>query len=863
MTDFPLLPLPAPVQREQRRRGFPGVRIRLPDRGRQGERLGPVFQRLRDALDPDHPLTFGEDPAGLAPERALVFKIAGSVTGFRRAVSRVEGLEFLGDEETEAAADEDFAVIDQRKGREGRDRDDKPVGGRMYLAMPDVKALQQLLSLWDRHQAGESAASGFAPWWRVFDRLRVLRAWGPEDRIPPDTVQWIREQLATEPARKRRLEVELWSHSSLARQRAARRVFEDALREVDGRLVDSASIPEIAYEAALLDLPTSGLGRLVDHQDVIALCDAVMVVRPQSSVSFPIEEDDRSAVEVRSVPEVEFVGAPVASLLDGVPVQRHAPLDDRLLVDDPDELEVASDVSRRSHGTAMASLIVHGDRNEDGLPLQRQVYVRPVLVPSDDGLREEFPGDRLLIDTIYRAVERMMEGDAEGGPAAPHVFLVNLSLGDGRRPFAGPISPWARLLDYLSARYGLLFLVSAGNVTDALPVAGLGTMTDLEKEIPGKQREAVLDALGRQISQRTLLSPAEAMNVVTVGAWHQDAVATARPDYLFDPLGDGVGPNITSAMGLGYRKAIKPDIMMPGGRELTRFSTSDGEPVLAPTPAGRFHGLRVAAPDASGDLRREGSSGGTSAATALATRAAHRLFEALMDEANGGILADADPAFYGVVVKALLVHRARWGSEGEDLRELLGPVRQGRHVELSDHIARIIGYGSPNIEEALACASNRATLVGFDELSSEGPVADYRVPLPQSLERLARPRSVTCTLAWFSPVNVRHRMYRRAKLDIRGGANLRRSDGFVERRRQQPSHASVRRGSLVHDHYEGTKAVSFVGQGDLCFTVSCSAPAGEFDETVRYGLVVTVEAGEGIPVYDAIRPRLEVRPRAR
>ena len=51
-------------------------------------------------MDPDDPLTFGEDPAGIAPERALVFEIAGSVTDFRRAVSKVDGLELLGDEDT-------------------------------------------------------------------------------------------------------------------------------------------------------------------------------------------------------------------------------------------------------------------------------------------------------------------------------------------------------------------------------------------------------------------------------------------------------------------------------------------------------------------------------------------------------------------------------------------------------------------------------------------------------------------------------------------------------------------------------------------------------------------------------------------
>ena len=56
----------------------------------------------------------------------------------------------------------------------------------------------------------------------------------------------------------------------------------------------------------------------------------------------------------------------------------------------------------------------------------------------------------------------MKNGDPEGDATAPEVFLVNLSLGDANRPFAGPMSPWGRLLDYLADRFGILFLVSAG-----------------------------------------------------------------------------------------------------------------------------------------------------------------------------------------------------------------------------------------------------------------------------------------------------------------------------------------------------------------------------------------------------------------
>ncbi len=864
MADYPLLPMPAPANRKVNPRGWGGHKPRLPDRQRQVERLGPVFQRLRDALDPDHPLTFGEDPGGIAPERALVFEIAGSVTGFRHAVAKVGGLELLGDEDTESPADGDFAVIDTRKGREGKDRDDKLVGGRLYLAMPDIRALEEILSLWGRYEAGDDAPRGFAPWWHVFKRLRELRAWGPEDRVPEDTVDFIRQRLRDEPDADHRVEIELWSYAARERREKAGRMFLGVLQQAGGKLVHRSSIPEVAYEAALVDLPSEGVEALVGRQDVIALCDDVMLVRPQSSVSFPIAVKETQVDAPPTLPP-EDLDVPVAALFDGVPVQRHALLDGRLLVDDPDGLDERSVAARRQHGTAMASLILHGDRNGQEEPLDRLLYVRPVLLPTADGSREEFPPGRLLVDTIYRAVRRMKEGDNDGDATAPSVFLVNLSLGDRRRPFAGPISAWARLLDHLAAKYGILFLVSAGNVGAALSLSTADTVCGFEEAAVPQRRELTLRSLSHESARRTLLSPGEAMNVLTIGAWHEDAHSESpqQTHGPLDPLGDGTGPNITSAVGLGYRKAIKPEILMPGGRELVRVTRFGDALEIQAVQSGRYFGLRAAAPSDDGYLRREALSAGTSAAAALATRAACGLFDALMDEANGGLLADVDSAFYGPVVKALLVHSARWGSEAGVLEGLLASDAGG-HVGKKDAIARLIGYGRPSIEAALTCASNRATLIGHGEISVDGDdraAHEYRVPLPRSLERTTEPRAVTCTLAWFSPSNVRHRMYRRAKLDLASGSMLSHDDGFVDRVKSQPSHDSVRRGSLLHVRFEGDKAVSFLEDGHLCFSVSGSSPAGGLPDSVPYGLAVTVEAGEAVPVYTEIRQRLAVRPR--
>ena len=861
MAEFPLLPIPAPGidQRPAGPRG--GSNLRLPTRQRQGQRFQPTFQRLRDVFDNDRdPLTLRHDPAGIAPERALVLEIAGSVDTFYQAITRIPGLEYLGDEEMEFDADADFAVRDTRKGREGEVRDDRPVGGRLYVAMPDTGALRQLVSLWERYQAGQEPDSGFGPWFEVFRQLYRMRAWGPSDRISEETVAYLNDELAARPDSRIRVEVELWSYRSHERQRQTISRFEEAVRAADGEILHQSSIPEIAYEAALIDLPAAETRRLARREEVaLAICDEVMLVRPQSTATFPTEVDALDAGDpVEPVAAEE--GPPIAALFDGAPVQRHRLLDGRIVLDDPDNISDISVVSERRHGTEMTSLILHGDRNLREPALQRSIYLRPVLYAPGNGENERTHPDRLLIDTIYRAVLRMKEGDGDGEATAPNVFIVNLSLGDENRPFTGTMSPWGRLLDYLAERFGILFIVSAGNVHEPLPVPEFTGIRELEAATHEEGQRAVLSALGEQRSQRTLLSPAEALNVVTVGAWYEDALDGAQRSHITYAPYVEEGPNITSAMGLGHRKVIKPDIFMPGGRERFSMAGTGTRLSIRPAPPGRLYGLRVAIPDVGGRLDQEGLTAGTSAAAALATRAAHRLFDALMDDDNGSLLADVNPMYYGVIVKALLAHRARWGEMGVLLEDIYGPTGQGTHVPRRDNIARVLGYGRPIVEEAMSCTANRATLVGYGEVTADGAAALYRVPLPGSLERVTEPRSVTLTLAWFSPVNIRHRAYRRAKLEIKPDDFV---SGFgIKRGPVQPSDKSVPRGSLFHVHYEGDKAVPFVDDGHLCFHVFCREQGGALDQSIRYGLTVTVEAGENVSVYQEIRQRLRVRPRA-
>ena len=85
----------------------------------------------------------------------------------------------------------------------------------------------------------------------------------------------------------------------------------------------------------------------------------------------------------------------------------------------------------------------------------------------------------------------------------------------------------------------------------------------------------------------------------------------------------------------------------------------------------------------------------------------------------------------------------------------------------------------------------------------------------------------------------------------------------VSRSSGQPSDKSVPRGTVWHASYDGDRAVAFVDDGHVVLRTYCREQAGALDQNIRYGMAVTLEAGEGIPVYDEVRARLVVGVAAR
>jgi hypothetical protein len=407
--DRPLLNLPAPTPMAPPSRHGGGEVISRPSRDRQRERIDPRFERLSAVAEaPAQLMALREDPASIAPERAIVFEVEGSLNDFYEQARNI-GLEYLGDFEEEFDQGDDFFI---------KDKPDQKLSGRIYLAMPDVEALRELLSLWERYKQNQRMPKGRSEWRELFSRLIDVRAWGPQDRVAPDTIAAWQEDLARDPNALVRLEVELWYHENEAKRTRAFQALEADIAMGGGQVVHHAVIPEIHYDAALIDLPGAYILDLIDSPEVqLARADEVMFLRPQSVARFPGTTEftgTDSDVDTEDAEQIE----PIAALLDGLPIQNHVRLAGRLNVDDPEGLDAIYPVARREHGTEMASLVIHGDLNAGEVPLRRRLYVRPILRPHANG-EERTPHDQLLVDVNRVECRLRQHSEMDGREMVP------------------------------------------------------------------------------------------------------------------------------------------------------------------------------------------------------------------------------------------------------------------------------------------------------------------------------------------------------------------------------------------------------------------------------------------------------------
>lgn len=833
-----------------------GSKPHCPERAVQISRLSPQLDELERSFQSGRDI-LSKTIEGYEPEFVLVIETAGRINAFEKALEKA-GLEWIADWDSEYESNEEFYEVNE-KGQ----RKENSLQGRLYLSMSNQHGLQKLLQLWKNWKAGKSLPFGMTLWEHVFQQTLDIRRWGIQEQLIETGVinDWklliedgILDDVTTQ--------IELFFRNSEGSRRKQEISLSALLVDLGAEIVsDFIVISDIRFHAVKARIPVEGIKRIISEieqnsaQLGILYFPGIMYYRQTGqSVSTSNEEITESA-SIGMPP----IGDPVVAILDGVPYHQHDLLKDRLIIDDPDDLSSTYQLGERKHGTAMASLVIHGELDDSSeTTLSRPVYFRPIMEMNSSsrewGRVDEYIPDHIFYeDRIERAVRRIFEGEGNTPAIASSIKIINLSFGDSSRQFEHTLSPCARLIDWLSWKYKVLFCVSAGNYTASIDLGiNAGVFSKATDEY---KCSLVIRRMAEQASLRRILSPAETINNITVGALHFDNSAYIDRSGVVDILPGNYLPSPISRLGYGFRKSVKPEILVSGGRQIYSAPLLSGSTEYSINASILSPGHKVAtdSKNAIGSTSGFQYTRGTSNATALATHGAakiHDIIEKIREDQPDKITDDQ----VAILIKTLMVHGAI--KDSSNIKKITGyldgliPAKKEKQ-----YISKFLGYGEANFNRVLSCAEQRATVIGCASIK-EKQQHEYRLPLPPSLSNQKEWRRLTITLAWFSPINAQHRYFRKAKLNFLPP----KESELLRLKRCESDYNQVQRGTVQHEVLESEKVSAYQDGDSLVISVVCKADATEYlDEEIDYALAVTLEVKEGInlPIYQEIRTRVQ------
>jgi len=810
-----------PIALPPRRGG--GGRARFADPERRSQRIDARFEEAEAALGDQ--IRLSESIHAADPQLVLVFDALDEQIDLTAVAQRL-GIEVIVEAESAIAPTDEFQLLSENA---------RPyISTCLHAVCATQQSFDNLLALWRAWRASERLPRGYAPLRELFSHLKDIRPWGPQDRLRG--IDWEQYFAGHLDDRLHSVEVELWYRASADKRQESQQEVAALIAEAGGNVTAAAIVEQVGYHGLKGLVPTQALRDLASgNHDAVRLVRSANVMYLRISgqalpiVGPPAVYQQRPADPLPS-------GDPVLCLLDGSPAANHPLLRDRVIIHDPDDLVSQAAVDELRHGTWMSSVAVWGDRNVQESPAVRPILVRPVLVPSDETIdrSEELPATELVPDLMWRVFRELFDGVGDQAPAGPAIAVVNISVGDPASPFDTILSSWARIIDWLSYEYGVLVVVSAGNHPE-LSLRPLAS-DRISGASGAARRNELLEALHREQNSRRLLAPAESVNAISVGAIHQDASAQQAHGYAIDPTDGLLSVSPVSALGSGYRRSIKPDLVAPGGRVFFR----DG---VVPQSSIRFAGLtatgpgvRVATPAQLGETHIAG----TSPAAAVVSRRAARLHDLIDEIAIGTPFTRRQRAS---AIKALLVHGTTWP---DDLA--FAPVP--REAALGNGAA-LRDYGD-------GCAENEAVVLFLGSIGASEEL-ELLFPLPDGLSARETKR-IDATLSWLTPINWRHRQYRRAALSFVKPAGAIPTLGVPS---GLASDVTSRGASTVqHQSWEFENAIASGRGSNMAVRVKCYEQAGGLlGERVDFAVALSlwVAPSLGVDVYTQVRSQVQAR----
>ena len=180
------------------------------------------------------------------------------------------------------------------------------------------------------------------------------------------------------------------------------------------------------------------------------------------------------------------------------------------------------------------------------------------------------------------------------------------------------------------------------------------------------------------------------------------------------------------------------------------------------------------------------------------------------------------------------------------------------HIAWKREISRFLGYGIVQQDEAIACASDRATLWYSGSLSDEQSVA-FDVPIPTSFTGNTDLREVKATLAWFSPVKPGQLVYRSTKLLIASLQQDSLTAAGLATDVPQPDASQAQSGTVIHRRWVAEKAAT--SNGSFQIQIQREKDQGpKIGGSVPYGLIISLVMPSKSTIYDEVKSKIQVTP---
>lgn len=893
MTEYyPFFPEASPVKKPTGKPSFnPNINPISPER--QGERLNDaILEFERDAAQKI--LDISQNPQNIDPELGRVLEICGNQKELQKILQSIPGIDVPLIYEGESfSPDNDFHHLKKTASGE-MEADTKKISFNLYLITFDTRASQNFFKIWrewqNKSEIGDidESLSEFTKFSKIFPYIIDIRKWDVKDQLElegfkKDLEKKIKE-YSEEPVK---FEIELIYSSNNATRISRLSALEKRIRDNNGRVLDGPClIEEIGYQGVLVELPACNVTEVMNHPSVNIAGDGVLTFRMmgQSKPQFTAEIDVESSFtpeEINSTVSSIPLRKPVIMMLDGYPLENHALLQNRLDIDDSGDIDDLNyPLEERRHGTEMASLILHGHIGYSK-SLNQKIRIVPVNRPkrfiqgSEEFYDEVIPDDKLTVDFFHRLLKEQLMGDRDKWNESG-ILLINLSQGISGRPYFNCLSPLSRLLDWVSYKANVLFIISAGNHDDDFSDRSIKGKISLSNNFGEK---LLCDHLTGSLKNR-LLSPSESINSITVGALNWTGVSTPNSEIIPYPEADTIHfpeifPSITTSCGYGFGKSIKPDILYPGGKRglefkdyynITKYELTSG--------FNSDSGIPAAYPSiVQGNVVGKEYDSGTSLSAALATHDAGLCYEQLITYFEDFHLPDKYYECLPVILKALLVHSSSWGIASNKIKELLAKydenyqksTGQKQKRRLLDITTRWIGYGRADASEVLTSNDGKVTLIGCGYLKGNPDMSTvrYEWSVPDLLYTSTKNR-ITVTLAYLSPINFKSLKNHQAKLTFNFMSNV------VENRsksihRSGPDHNVVQRGTVQHEIFEDVDFQN-LGVNKMCIDVMCKYD-GNLESSIPYGMIITVDNYRRTDVYsntlyaqmrEIIAPRVRV-----